>query len=118
MIVLTLINAQERTKGNVSRYLIEISPSVYIGHLDARTRDKLWNYVVESMPFKGYATLVYTSNCSQGYKIFTHNKVENKEVEEIDGIQLITKKPQHNEEDNHSKKSGWSKYSYYNRFKK
>lgn len=118
MIVLTLVNGLVSTKGYVSRYLIEISPAVYLGFLDAKTRDELWEHVKANCGSNGYATLVYTTNNAQGYEIMTHSKSEKREVIEYDGLKLISKKiPDHRKEQNSTpkntgkRKTGWSRYS-------
>ena len=108
MIIISLVNVPERTKGYVSRYLIEISPSVYIGSLDSKTRDRLWDYVRGNCGANGYSTMAYSKNTAQGYEILTQGDSDYRTIAEIDGIKLIAKTIP---KEKQYGRTGWSRYS-------
>ena len=49
MIVLVLSAVPEGLRGHVTRWLMEISPGVFVGTLSARVRERLWDLVTENM---------------------------------------------------------------------
>ena len=42
MIVITLTDCPPKVRGDLSKWLLEISTGVYVGNLSARVRDELW----------------------------------------------------------------------------
>nr|WP_252831049.1 type I-E CRISPR-associated endoribonuclease Cas2e [Bifidobacterium catenulatum] len=47
MVVIVLTACPVGLRGDLTRWLLEISPGVFVGHLDARVREKLWERIVE-----------------------------------------------------------------------
>jgi CRISPR-associated protein Cas2 len=86
MIVLILDNASASLKGELTRWLIQIKPGVFVGKLSARVRDKLWEKIT-SYKTPVNATLVYSSNTDQGFKVLNcgHTKME---IVDFDGYIL------------------------------
>ena len=58
MIVLVLSAVPEGLRGHVTRWLLEISPGVFVWTLSARLRERLWAIVTENMR-TGRAVMVY-----------------------------------------------------------
>ena len=69
----------------MSRLTIEPKANVFIGNVNARIRDKLWQKVVEKWDVP--AVMIYTTNVEQGYKIRIH-KDPTRDVYESNGIYL------------------------------
>ena len=46
MVVLSLTACPEGLRGNLSRWLFEISPGVFVGNISARVRDAIWERVL------------------------------------------------------------------------
>jgi len=69
----------------MSRLTIEPKANVFIGNVNARIRDKLWQKVVEKWDVP--ALMIYTTNVEQGYKIRIH-KDPARDVYESDGVCL------------------------------
>ena len=65
MIVLVLSAVPEGLRGHVTRWLMEISPGVFVGTLSARVRERLWDIVTENMKM-GRAVMVYRARNEQG----------------------------------------------------
>ena len=60
MTVLVLTACPADLRGHLTRWLLEISPGVFVGHVPARVRDALWDRGIE-MRRDGRAILVYTA---------------------------------------------------------
>ena len=72
MIILNVTNCPSGLKGDLSKWLSEINTGVYIGRLNARVRDELWDRVCTYVK-NGQATMVYSTNNEQGYSYLVHN---------------------------------------------
>ena len=70
MIVLVLSAVPEGLRGHVTRWLMEISPGVFVGTLSARVRERLWEIVTENMK-TGRAVMVYRARNEQGLAFLT-----------------------------------------------
>ena len=73
-------------RGQLTRWLLEISPGVFVGHVSARVRDLLWNRIIEFIG-RGRALMVYSTKGEQQLAFRTHG--HEWIPEEFDGIQLI-----------------------------
>ncbi|GFG76626.1 hypothetical protein MBOT_39910 [Mycobacterium botniense] len=51
-------------RGHLTRWLLEISPGVFIGHISARVRELMWQRVIEYL-CDGRALMVYTARNEQ-----------------------------------------------------
>ena len=45
MVVITLSDCPSRVRGDITKWLCEISTGVYVGNLSARVRQELWNRI-------------------------------------------------------------------------
>jgi len=63
-------------RGHLTRWLLEISPGVFVGKVSARVRDLMWVRVVE-MVSSGRAIMVFSANNEQGlaFKVHEHSWV-------------------------------------------
>lgn len=86
MIVLSVTNCPMKLRGDLSKWLLEISPGVYVGNLNRRIREALWERVCAYID-SGRATLVYSINNEQGLDFYTYNS--NWESVDYDGIHLV-----------------------------
>lgn len=86
MIVLVLSGCPPSLRGDITRWLFEISTNVFVGRVTARVRDKLWDRVIRSCK-DGQATLVYSTNNEQRFDYRTHNS--KREVLDLDGIKVM-----------------------------
>lgn len=90
MIVLVLSAVPSGLRGHVTRWLLEIAPGVFVGHLPARVRDQLWQRVSD-LQGNGRALMVYSASGEQrlSFRIFGHDWLP----EDHDGIQLVRRPP-------------------------
>lgn len=71
MTVIVLTNCPAGLRGFLTRWLLEISPGVFLGNPTRRVRDVLWNEVRQYRG-KGRALLAYQTNNEQGFTFETH----------------------------------------------
>ena len=86
MVVLILTACPAGLRGHVSRWLLEISPGVFVGKVSARVRDELWSRVV-GLSKEGRALLVFGRRGEQGLSFYVnrHDWVPC----DFDGLMLI-----------------------------
>lgn len=70
MIVLVLSAVPEGLRGHVSRWLLEISPGVFVGRVNSRVRERLWQSVLEHIG-RGRAVMVFHAANEQGLSFLT-----------------------------------------------
>ncbi|GAA1309308.1 type I-E CRISPR-associated endoribonuclease Cas2e [Saccharothrix xinjiangensis] len=73
-------------RGHLTRWLLEISPGVFVGKISSRVRNLMWVRVVE-MVKSGRAIMVFHANNEQGldFKVHRHDW----HPVDYDGIQLM-----------------------------
>lgn len=86
MIVISITNCPPKVRGDLSKWLLEISPGVFVGNINKRVRENLWNRVCENIK-NGYACLVYSTNNEQRLSFETFGSTW-KPID-YDGITLI-----------------------------
>ena len=59
MIVLCVMNCPPGLRGDLSKWLNEVNTGVYVGSLNARVREELWERVCSHIK-SGQATMVYS----------------------------------------------------------
>ena len=47
MVVIVLTACPVGLRGDLTRWLLEIAPGVFVGHIDARIRDRLWERIID-----------------------------------------------------------------------
>ena len=70
MVVLVLSAVPDGLRGHVTRWLLQISPGVFVGNLSARVRERLWQIVTETMG-TGRAIMVFRARNEQGMSFLT-----------------------------------------------
>lgn len=93
MTVIVLNNASSYLRGSLAQYLLEIRANVFVGNLNAKVRETLWQQILvecrkEGQNIKPEAILLYSANTEQGF----HMKMEGvpyRHVRTIDSQQLI-----------------------------
>lgn len=86
MIVVVLSSCPPSLRGDLTKWLFEISTGVYIGHIAARVRDSLWERIVSSVG-TGRAIMAFSADNDQRFDIRVHNTEWS--LEEIDGIKVM-----------------------------
>lgn len=104
MVVLILTACPAGLRGHVTRWLLEISPGVFVGKVSSRVRDELWQRVLE-LAKNGRALLVFNRRGEQGLSFLVHD--HDWEPCDFDGLTLI-RRP---DEQRSLPRSGWSNAS-------
>lgn len=104
MVVVVLSSCPAKLRGQLTRWLLEISAGVYVGHVPARVRDLLWSQIVEYVK-DGKAIMVHNSDGEQRLTFKTHR--HEWEPVDLDGITLI-RRPTNNETTRGRVRKGWS----------
>lgn len=86
MIILTLTDCPIKLRGDLTKWLLEISPGVFVGQVSARVRDHLWELIKETTK-SGKATMVFNTNNEQRLDFRVHNSEW--EPIDFDGIKLM-----------------------------
>ncbi|MFJ4652107.1 type I-E CRISPR-associated endoribonuclease Cas2e [Nocardia sp. NPDC088792] len=109
MVVLVLSACPAGLRGHMTRWLLEISPGVFVGVLPTRVRDLAWQRVVE-LSKDGRAIMIYSTRSEQrlAFKVHRHEW----EPVDIDGIHLMHR-PHTNSPAAGRPRAGWSKASRY-----
>ncbi|WP_030888114.1 type I-E CRISPR-associated endoribonuclease Cas2e [Streptomyces sp. NRRL F-5053] len=72
MTVIVLANCPAGLRGFLTRWLLEISPGVFLGSPSARIRDILWDEV-RTYSGRGRALLAHSTDNEQGFTFRTHD---------------------------------------------
>jgi CRISPR-associated protein Cas2 len=72
VIVVVLSVTPERLRGSLTRWLLEISPGVYVGHAPTRVRELLWLRIEEDVS-RGRALMIWSSRGEQRLEFRVHN---------------------------------------------
>lgn len=86
MTVLVLTAVPPSLRGVLTRWLFEIAPGVFVGHVSARVRDLLWSRVVDGIG-RGRAILVFSARNEQRLSFRVHGH-EWRPVD-YEGLELI-----------------------------
>lgn len=88
MIVLVVTACPAGLRGDLTKWLAEISPGVFVGRPTARIRDLLWERTIE-LSKDGRALLVYSTNNEQGLEYRTHR--HDWKPTDFDGLTLMVR---------------------------
>lgn len=115
IIVITLTNAPPSLRGDLTKWLQEISTGVYVGKVNARIREQLWDRVTQTVG-KGQASLTYSTNNELGYDFRTFNCLTQKIL--LDGIPLVMQPINLKNSENFKLEKGFSKASHFRKASK
>lgn len=86
MVVVVLTAVPVGLRGFLTRWLMEISAGVFVGHLSARLRDTVWDRVVEDVG-RGRAIMVESSRNEQRLTFRVHNHTW--QPTDLEGLHLM-----------------------------
>ncbi len=86
MVVITLTDCPPKLRGDLTKWLIEINTGVFVGKINARVREEVWQRVCDNLS-NGRATMVFSANNEQRYDFAVcHSQWE---PVDYDGVKLI-----------------------------
>ncbi len=87
MVVMILERVPVSLRGELTRWLIEPHAGVFVGHVNARVRDKLWDKCCQARRAGGVVQ-AWSTNTEQRFMIRTAGETR-RTVVDFDGLQLI-----------------------------
>lgn len=78
-------------RGELTRWMIEPHTGVFVGHVSALVRDRLWDKVREQIK-EGGALQAWSTNNEQRFMIRMAGNTE-REIVDFEGLYLVRKKP-------------------------
>jgi CRISPR-associated protein Cas2 len=87
MVVIILENVPTSLRGELTRWLIEPHPGVFVGHLSGMVRDKLWDKCCQKIK-EGGAWQLWSTNNEQRFTMRSFG-VTRRTIVDFDGLQLI-----------------------------
>lgn len=112
MTVIVLTTCPASLRGDLTRWLLEISAGVFVGHVTAHVRTLLWARVTESRG-QGRALMVYNHPNEQRLRFEVHD--HHWEPVDFDGVTLI-RRPSTKQFSPTRPKTGWSSAAKRRRF--
>ncbi len=86
MIVITMTDCPNGLRGDLTKWMLEVSPGVFVGQVSSRVRDGLWERIKETSK-NGRVTMVFSTNNEQRLDFRIHNSTW--EPIDYDGIKLM-----------------------------
>jgi CRISPR-associated protein Cas2 len=90
MVVIVLEKVPKTLRGELSRWMLEVSTGVFVGSVSATVRDLLWEKCVAKKT-AGRCCMLYRTNNEQGFAIRTHGDTTRTLVD-FDGLTLVAVK--------------------------
>lgn len=87
MTVFVLERAKPSVRGELNRWFLELKPGVFVGNVNTRVRELLWDRICGDRLADG-AVMVYAAPTEQGFAMELFGEPQRKVVE-IEGVQLI-----------------------------
>ena len=87
MVVIILEKVPTSLRGELTRWMIEPHPGVFVGHLSGIVRDKLWEKCCQKLR-EGGAVQLWSTNNEQRFDIRTFGQTR-RQVVDFDGLKLI-----------------------------
>ena len=87
MVVIILESVPASLRGELTRWLIEPHPGVFVGHVSAMVRDRLWDKCCERMK-DGGVLQVWSTNNEQRFTMRSYGDTRRRIVD-FDGLQLV-----------------------------
>ncbi|MEK0371810.1 type I-E CRISPR-associated endoribonuclease Cas2e [Corynebacterium mastitidis] len=103
MMVLVVTACPAGLRGDLTRWLMEISPGVFVGNPTARLRENLWDRTV-TLVKDGRALLVYSAHNEQGMEFRTHR--HDWQPTDYEGLTLMLRP--HAKPPEARRRTGWS----------
>ncbi|MGW2476867.1 type I-E CRISPR-associated endoribonuclease Cas2e [Streptomyces sp. NPDC001665] len=95
MIVISATAVPDHLRGALTRWLLEVTPELYVGTVSARVRDELWA-AVTACTHDGLAVLAHPADNEQGFQLRTAG-TRRREPLDFDGLTLIAFKHESHE---------------------
>ncbi len=105
MTVIVLTAVPEGLRGSLTRWLMEVSPGVFVGRVSARVRDLLWQQVAELLR-DGRAIMISSARNEQHMEVHAYR--HDWEPVDFDGVTLIRRTTKREAAETRRLRYGWS----------
>jgi CRISPR-associated protein Cas2 len=82
-----LEKASASARGELTRWLIEPHPGVFVGHVSALVRDRLWEHCLKTLGDGGLLQ-IWSTNVEQHFQLRAAG-VTQRQIVDFEGLQLI-----------------------------
>jgi CRISPR-associated protein Cas2 len=89
--MMTLTDSPPSLRGELTRWMIEIRPHVYVGNVNARVRDQLWLKACAKL-VGGSVLQIWNSPTEQGYVIRSFG-ARDYQIRDFEGVLLVERPP-------------------------
>ena len=87
MTVIAMDTAPEGVRGELTRWFLELKPGVFVGKVNVRIRNLLWERICKTEAADG-AVMVYSDTNEQGFSMRVYGDPK-RSVVDLEGVQLI-----------------------------
>lgn len=87
MVVMMLEKVPVSLRGELNRWLIEPHPGIFVGHVSAMVRDKLWDKCCDKLK-EGGLIQMWSTNNEQRFEIRTFGDTR-RQIVDFDGMKLV-----------------------------
>ncbi|MCH4207397.1 MAG: type I-E CRISPR-associated endoribonuclease Cas2e [Solobacterium sp.] len=87
MTIIVMDNVSTSTRGECTKYLLEVKTGVFVGNITSVVRELVWQKIQRNCA-NGGAILIYSMANEQGYELEMFGDPR-KKVIDLDGIKLI-----------------------------
>ncbi len=91
MLVFILDKVKPGLRGELTRWMLEPKPGVFVGRLSGMVRDHLWKKICEEAGTDSGCLMVYTTNSEQGFAMRAHGS-PTRAIEDFEGLLLVRKR--------------------------
>lgn len=92
MLVIAVNNAPARLRGRLAVWLLEVRAGVYVGNYSRRTRERIWNLVIDEID-DGDAIIAWSAPNENGLQFDTIGKNRRMPID-FDGFNLVSFNPE------------------------
>ena len=92
MIVMILEAVPTGLRGELTCWLLEPHPGVFVGHVSGMVRDRLWKKCCKACG-SGGVLQIWSSNTEQRFKMRIHGETR-REITDFEGLQLVQIPPE------------------------
>ncbi len=93
MIVMILETVPVSLRGELTRWLIEPHPGIFVGHVSAMVRDRLWDKCCKRLKKGGGVIQLWSTNTEQKFQMRSFG-ITSREIVNLEGLQLIRIPPE------------------------
>ena len=90
MMVMVLEKVPDSLRGELTRWLVEPRPGVFVGHVSAMVRDRLWEKCIKQRNGGGLIQ-IWSTNTEQRFAMRSWGDTD-RELVEFEGLWLVRKK--------------------------